>query len=160
MNTRKYESLEEISNEVTAKNAILPKTHPKKKPKSDLTLAFVNPSDYVNSLAIQSQRAGEIDRMRQNAVSYQWADSGSRKGKVVSFKDQLQAFKTLARDSTKAHAKSGPGLIQSLNVGPTIKQRPSRTMDAKGFKKRYSSVGIRQLGLTGITTPSGPIPVQ
>jgi hypothetical protein len=156
-NYRKYETRKEKNKEPTQRNAILPETYPKKKPKSDLTLSFVNPSDYVNSLAFESQRAGEIDRMRQNAVSHQWADSGSRKGKVVSTKDQLQAFKTLAGDSTKAHAKAGPDLIQNLHVCQTMKQRPNRAMDAKGFKKRYSSVGISKHNLQALTMHPSPV---
>lgn len=156
-NTRKNKTHIEMYNQLTPRNAILPETYPKKKRKSDLTLSFVNPSDYVNSLAFQSQRAGEIDRMRQNAVSHQWSDSGSRKGKVVSTKDQLQAFKTLADDSTKVLAMADPGLVHNLHNCHTMKQRSNRAMDAKSFKKRYSSVGISRLGLPALTMHPSPV---
>ena len=49
-----------------------PEINPRKKPKSDLTLGFMDSSDYVSSIARQSQRNEEISQMRQNAFSNQW----------------------------------------------------------------------------------------
>lgn len=137
---------------MTPQNAILPETKPKKKPKSDLTLAFVDSSDYVNSLAIQSQHAERIDRIRQNAVINQRANPYSRWSIIGSARGRLQAMQNQA-DSTKADAKASPAPDPGPHWSLTPEKRPSRTMTAKIFKKRYSGAGI---GLLGLSTPTKP----
>jgi hypothetical protein len=66
---RRNETQKEIANERDPRVVRSPEINPRKKPKSDLTLAFSDSSGYVNSLAIKSERALEIGRMRQKAVS-------------------------------------------------------------------------------------------
>jgi hypothetical protein len=72
MNTRRYETLKDLPGRRDTRK-VAPDLNPrtKTKPKSDLTLAFVNSSDFIPSLAMQSERQVNIDRMRSNAVTNQ-----------------------------------------------------------------------------------------
>jgi hypothetical protein len=87
MNTRKCETLKEIPGK-TDPRKVVPILNPKFKPKSDLTLAFVNSSNYVKTLALRSERQWKIDRMRNNAITNQTTNPeshrsiGSKKGIV------------------------------------------------------------------------------
>jgi hypothetical protein len=70
MNIRKCETHKELPGK-TDPRKVVPILNTKLKPKSDLTLSFVNSSNYVNALALRSERQSKIDRMRSNAVSNQ-----------------------------------------------------------------------------------------
>jgi hypothetical protein len=70
MNTRKCESLKELPRKTDSRK-VAPVLNPKFKPKSDLTLGFVNSSNYVETLALRSERHRNIGRMRNNAVTNQ-----------------------------------------------------------------------------------------
>jgi hypothetical protein len=78
MNNNKWKSHTEIPSKRDPGKAVLLEIDPKKRRKSDLTLAFVDSSDYVGTIARQFSRTDKIDRMRQSAVSNQWATPVSR----------------------------------------------------------------------------------
>jgi hypothetical protein len=74
----------------------MPEIDPKKKPKSDLTLKFMDSSDFVHSLALQSERTKKIDQMRQSAVINQPARPKPRYSKIASTRGRLHAMEKLA----------------------------------------------------------------
>jgi hypothetical protein len=78
MKTNKWKSHREIPWKRDPGKVVLPETDTRKRRKSDLTLGFLNSSDYVRTLARQFSRTDKIDRMRQSAVSNQWASPVSR----------------------------------------------------------------------------------
>ena len=127
--------------------------NPSKKPKSDLTLGFMNSSDQVNSLAIQSLRAAEIDRMRQNAVRHQPTKPVSRHGRIAPTRSRLQFMEKLGDDPAMAHPNTSPVPIPSPRDSTTLRLRPSRTMTSASFKNMYSGLA-RKNSPGGKTKPN------
>jgi hypothetical protein len=153
MKTNKWNSQTEIPGGRDPVNAVPPKVAPKKKkPKSDLTLGFVDSSDYVRSLACQYERAIKIDRMRQSAVSNQRATSDSQLS-MIPTKSQLGAIKKLAEDPTRAHAIDSPSPSPSRSISRASGSRLTRTMTSGTFKKKYSGLA-GQTGLRRISEPN------
>ena len=133
--THKYKTHQQIADQ---RNIVLPEINPKKKPKSDLTLAFMDSSGYVNSLALQSERAKKIDQMRSSAVSNQPAKPKPRYSNIASTRGRLRAMEKLASDPTKANNIPEPITCPSPHSGPHSspqgrRRRPSRTMNTGDF---------------------------
>jgi hypothetical protein len=155
MKTKKWKTHGEIPGKRDPGKVVSLKVAPiKKKPKSDLTLGFVDSSDYVRTLARQCQRAEKIDRMRQSAVSNQRANEGSRYGSMILTNSQLKAIKKLTDDPTKAHAIASPSPSPSPGNSPAPGRRLSRTMSSGSFKKKYSGLAGKT-GLSGKTKHNG-----
>jgi hypothetical protein len=152
MKTNKWNSHTEITGGRDPGKAVSPKVAPRKRRKSDLTLGFVDSSDYVRSLACQYQRAIKIDRMRQSAVSNQWATSDSQLS-MIPTKSQLGAIKKLAEDPTRAHAIDNPSPSPSRGISRASGSRLTRTMTPGTFKKKYSGLA-GQTGLRRISEPN------
>jgi hypothetical protein len=147
MNNNKWKSLREIPWKRDPGKAVLLEIDPRKRSKSDLTVAFLNSSLYVRTLARQFSRTDKIDRMRQSAVSNQWATPVSRYGSMIPTNSQLEAIKKQSDDPTEAHAiarlSPSPSLGNSLASGRKL----SRTMTSGSFKKKYSGLlGQTQFG--------------
>jgi hypothetical protein len=154
MKTNKWKSHTEIPGEREPGKAMSPKVvTKKKKPKSDLTLGFVDSSDYVRTLAHLDQRVIKIDRMRQSAVSNQRATSDSQLS-MIPTKSQLEAIKKLAGDPTGAQAIYNPSPSPSRGNSRASGSRLTRTMTSGTFKKKYSGL-VRQTGLRRISEPDG-----
>jgi hypothetical protein len=155
MKTNKWKTHTEIPAEKDPGKPESPKVAPKKKkPKSDLTLGFVDSSVYVRTLACQSQQAIKIDRMRQSAVSNQRSTPDSQLS-MIPTKSELKAIKKLADDPTRAQAIDSPSPSPSL--GNTIRSSGrmlSRTMTPGSFKKKYSGL-VGQTGFRRISEPDG-----
>ena len=83
MNNYKWKSHTELPGKRDPGKVVLLETDPRKRRKSDLTLGFLNSSDYVRTLAPQFSRTDKIDRMRQSAVSNQRANPGSRPSSMI-----------------------------------------------------------------------------
>jgi hypothetical protein len=151
MKTNKWKSHTEIPGERDPGKVVLPEIDPRKRRKSDLTLGFVDSSDYVRSLACQSQRAMKIDRMRQSAVSNQRATPDSQLI-MIPTKSQLEAIKKLADDPTRAHAIDSPSPSTSHGNSRASRKRLTRAMTPGTFKKKYSGLA----GQTGHRRISEP----
>jgi hypothetical protein len=148
MKTNKWKTHGEIPGE---KNPGI-KAPKKKKPKSDLTLGFVDSSDYIRTLACQSQRTETIYRMRQSALSNQRANLRSLHGSMIPIKSQ-KAIKKLAEDPTNAHAIPSPSPSPSPDNSPRKGLRLRRTFTSGSFKKMCSSLA-GQTGVRGETKPN------
>jgi hypothetical protein len=153
MKTNKWKTHTEIPGERDPGKPVSPKVVPKKKPKSDLTLGFVDSSDYVRTLARQDQRVIKIDRMRQSAVSNHWATPDSQLS-MIPTKSQLEAIKKLAGDPTGAQAIYSPSPSPSRGNSRASGRRLTRTMTSGTFKKLYSGLA-GQTGLRRISEPDG-----
>jgi hypothetical protein len=121
-----------------------PEINPRKKPKSDLTLAFMDSIDYVGSIARQCERNEKIHGMRQSAVSNQWTKKISGKRKVIPGKSTFQAIKVVIDDTSRADPNAipspGPSPRNSPRNGPAPNRRQNQTMTPGGFKKMYTAV--------------------
>jgi hypothetical protein len=151
MKTNKWKSHTEIPGERDLGKPVSPKVAPRKRRKSDLTIGFVDSSDYVRTLSRQHQRAIKIDRMRQSAVSNQRATPDSQLS-MIPTKSQLKAIKKLAGDPTGAHAIYSPSLSPSRANSRASGSRLTRTMTSGTFKKKYSGL-LGQTGLRRISEP-------
>jgi hypothetical protein len=151
METNKWKSHTEIPGERDPGKVVLPKVAPRKRRKSDLTIGFVDSSDYVCTLARQNQRVMKIDRMRQSAVSNQQATPDSQLS-MIPTKSQLEAIKKLADDATGAHAIYSPSPSPSRANSRVSGSRLTRTMTSGTFKKKYSGLA-GQTGLRRISEP-------
>jgi hypothetical protein len=143
MKTNKWKSQREIPVKRDPKKVMLLEIDPRKRRKSDLTLTFLNSSDYVRTLARQFSRTDKIDRMRQSAVSNQRANPGSRPGSMIPTKSQLRAIRELADDPTKAHAIDSPSPSPSHGNSRASRSRLTRTMTPTTFKKLYSEIAAQ-----------------
>jgi hypothetical protein len=143
MKTNKWKSQTEIPGRRDSGKVMLLKIDPRKRRKSDLTLTFLNSSDYVRTLARQFSRTDKIDRMRQSAVSNQRANPGSRPGSMIPTKSQLRAIRELADDPTKAHAIDSPSPSPSHCNSRASGSRFPRTMTSGTFKKLYSELAAQ-----------------
>jgi hypothetical protein len=152
MKTYKWKSHTEIPGERDPGKVALPEIDHGKRRKSDLTLGFVDSSDHVRTLACQSQRAIEINRMRQSAVSNQRATSDSQLS-MSPTKSQLEAIKKPSDDATRAHATDSPSPSPSRGNSRASGSRLTRTMTSGTFKKKYS-VLLGQTGLRRISEPN------
>jgi hypothetical protein len=148
MNNNKWESHREIPSKRDPGKAVLLEIDPRKRRKSDLTVGFLNSSLYVRTLARQFSRTDKIDRMRQSAVSNQWATPVSRHGSMIPTKSQLEAIKKPSDDATSAYAIDSPSPSPSPgNNIPSSGRMLSRTMTSRTFKKKYSGLlGQTQFG--------------
>jgi hypothetical protein len=153
MKTNKWKSHTEIPGEGDPGKPVLPEIDSRKRRKSDLTIGFVDSSEYVRTLACQSQRAIKIDRMRQSAVSNQRATPDSQLS-MIPTKSQLEAIKKLAGDPTGAQAIDSPSPSPSRGNSRASGSRLTRTMTSGTFKKKYSGL-IGQTGLRRISEPDG-----
>jgi hypothetical protein len=140
MKTNKWKSHAELPGKRDPGKVVLLEINPRKRRKSDLTLGFLDSSDYVRTLARQFSRIENIHRMRQSAVSNQRATPVSRYGSMIPTKSQLRAFSEVADDPTKAHAIARPSLSPSPANSPALGPRLSRTMTSGTFKKKYSGL--------------------
>jgi hypothetical protein len=112
----------------------MPEIDPKKKPKSDLTLAFMDSSDYVHSLALQSERTRKIFQMRQSAIINQPANPKSHYSNIASTRGRLQAMEKLASYPSMANPNSKPITFPSPHNSPKVgAHRLSRTMTTGNF---------------------------
>jgi hypothetical protein len=153
MKTNKWKSQREIPGKRDPGKVVLPEIDPRKRRKSDLTITFLNSSDYVRTLARQFSRTDKIDRMRQSAVSNQRANPGSRPSSMIPTKSQLRAIRELADDPTKAHAIDSPSPSLSRGNSRVSVSRLTRTMTSGTFKKLYSGVA-GQTGFRKISEPN------
>jgi hypothetical protein len=141
MNNNKWKSHTEIPGNRDPGKPVSQKVAPKKRRKSDLTLAFLNSSDYVGTIAHQFSRTDKIHQMRQSAVSNQWTNPVSRKGNMIPTKSQLKAFREVADDPNKAQAITRPSPSPSPGNSPRSSgRRLTRTMTSGTFKKKYSGL--------------------
>jgi hypothetical protein len=154
MKTNKWKSHTEIPGERDPGKPVLPEIDSRKRRKSDLTIGFMDSSDYVHTLARQFSRTDKIDRMRQSAVSNQRASPGSRYGSMIPTKSQLEAIKKLAGDPTGAQAVDSPSPSPSRGNSRASGRRLTRTMTSGTFKKLYSGLA-GQTGLRRISEPDG-----
>ncbi len=152
MKTNKWKSHTEIPGERDPGKPVSPKVAPRKRRKSDLTIGFVDSSEFVGTLSRQSQRAIKIDRMRQSAVSNQRATPDSQLS-MIPTKSQLEAIKKLADDPTRAHAIDSPNPSPSHGNRRASGSRLTRTMTSGTFKKLYSGVA-GQTGFRKISEPN------
>jgi hypothetical protein len=152
MKTNKWKSHTEIPGERDPVKPVSPKVAPRKRRKSDLTIGFVDSSEFVGTLSRQSQRAIKIDRMRQSAVSNQRATPDSQLS-MIPTKSQLEAIKKLAGDPTGAQAIYGPISCPSHSNSRASGSRLTRTMTSGTFKKKYSGLA-GQTGLRRISEPN------
>ena len=155
MKTRKFESQREIPNGRDPKKVLSPKFVTLKKQKSDLTLGFVDSSDYVRTLASQSKQAEKIDRMRQIAVRNQRAIPEPRFSTITATKLQLKAMKRLAGDQPVLDTSSSQPTKSSPKILKPLSSRLGRTMTSRTFKKRYS-IKTHPIPLAGKTPPNVP----
>jgi hypothetical protein len=148
MNNIKWKSHTEIPGKRDPGKVVLLEIDPRKRRKSDLTVGFLNSSLYVRTLARQFSRTDKIDRMRQSAVSNQWATPVSRYGSMIPNKSKLEAIKKPSDDATRAFAIDSPS--PSPSPGNSIRSSGrmlSRTMTSGSFKKKYSGLlGQTQFG--------------
>jgi hypothetical protein len=73
MGTRKKKTQKEISSsKQTPTKVETPVIRSKIKPKSDLTLAFMDSATYIKDLARHNEMGQRIDRLRKSAISQQW----------------------------------------------------------------------------------------
>jgi hypothetical protein len=161
MNIRKCESLKELPRK-THPRKVAPVLNTKFNPKSDLTVGFVDSSNYVNALASRSERHRKIDQMRNNAVTNQTTNLefpvriGSKKG---IFKDMTKI--KINEDAPNAYS---PPKSKADDGSPsTPKYRPSGskrmiTLTPQNFRMKYSNAGRLGVGVKNIiiTAPSLP----
>ena len=100
MNYRRNATSKDIGR--TDSRKVAPDLNPKYRRKSDLTLGFVNCSAFVQSLAVQSTRQVNIDRMRSNAVTNQTTNPQDR-ASMVSNKSMIQAMAKITNEATNAN---------------------------------------------------------
>ena len=147
MKTNKWKSHTELPGKRNPGKVVLLEIDPRKRRKSDLTIAFLNSSEYVRTLARQFSRVEYIHRMRQSAVSNQWATPVSRYGSMIPTKSQLEAIKKPSEDSSRAHAIDSPSPSPSLGNSRASGSMLTRTMTSRTFKKNYSGLlGQTQFG--------------
>jgi hypothetical protein len=157
MNTRKVETHKELPGK-TDPRKVVPILNTKFKPKSDLTLGFVDSSKYVNALAFRSERHRKIDQMRNNAVTNQTTNPqlhksiGSKKGII---KDMTKI--KITDDAPNAPNANSPPKSKDDDGSPfTPKYYPSGskrsiTLTPQNFRRKYSNVGRLGVGGKNIT---------
>jgi hypothetical protein len=112
MNYRRNETYKDTRRRDSRK--VAPDLNPKFRRKSDLTLGFVNSSSFVQSLAVQSTRQVNIDRMRSDAVTNQTTNPQARASNVS--KDiMIQAMNKITNDATNANNAINPNKLKTDN---------------------------------------------
>lgn len=120
MGTRKQKTQNQMSSSKRIPTKVeTPQTKSKLKPKSDLTLAFMDSSTYVKDLARHSKIGQKIDRLRQSAISEQ------RRPTIDKPADGTPP----TGDPTPKNAQITPKKISRV---------ANRTMTTNTFKKKYS----------------------
>jgi hypothetical protein len=163
MNTRKCETHKELPGK-TDPRKVLPVLNPKFKPKSDLTLGFVNSSNYVNALAFRSERHRKIDQMRNNAVTNQ--TTNPKPHKSLGPKKSIVWNTTKIKINEDAPNANSPPKSKADDVSSsTPKYRPSgskrmMTMSPQNFRRKYSNAGRLGVGLKNITINAPTLPTR